>query len=470
MHAMAAEWSRSLVEDAPGLDRADREKCGFWVSQLMSSLSPNNFFWTNPGAVQRYLSSEGQSLEKGMANAVDDLQRQDQLTRLVDEASFRIGENIAATPGSVVFRNELLELIQYHPQTETCIQTPIVLIQPWINKYYIFDLSPHNSFVRYLVDQGFPVFITSWKNPTSDMHRVSFADYLFRGIQPAIEAARSICSASAVHAAGYCIGGTALASMMAWYNAGKDDVPIASWSLFSTLVDFSHPGTLGVFTDEAGIETTERLMAGSGYLDARYISLVFRLLKPESLIWRSAANNYLHGQPPPKSDMLFWNSDSTRLPERMCSEYLRDFYLSNRLSRPGELAYGHRPIDLGSIEQPAWIVGCEQDHISPWEGTHRTCGLLSCPVTYVLANEGHIVGIVNPPSARSRKKYRVGPSDHSLDAQAWRSKQEVRQGSWWPGWTEWLTERSEAWGEPPPVGNPSYPNLGPAPGTYVLES
>lgn len=472
LHSLLTDWLMNMIDDAPNLEEKDRQKCAFWSDQLFRALGPSNFFWTNPGAVQRYLTSEGKSLERCLQNILDDLSQGENLISLVDDSEFRLGQNIASTPGAVVFRNELMELIQYYPTTKDCFKTPIVFIQPWINKYYIFDLSSHNSLVSYLVNQGFPVFITSWKNPDKDMYNVSFEDYMFKGIWPAIQVANQICDTSKVHAAGYCIGGTALAAMMAWFNAedqSDQSVPVATWTLFSTLTDYSEPGVLGVFTDEHGLEMVEGLIGEKGYLDARYISFAFRLLKPDSLIWRYMVNNYFFGQKPPKSDMLFWNSDSTRLPRTMCLQYLEDFYLNNRMIRPREMVFKNKQIDLGSIVQPVWNVGCEQDHIIPWQGTFRTCLFLNCPVKYVLANEGHITGIVNPPSARSRKKYRIGQIDQVVDPKTWHSEQEVHYGSWWPDWVQWLIENSQLLDSPPSVGNHKFPVLEPAPGTYVFE-
>jgi polyhydroxyalkanoate synthase subunit PhaC len=472
-HAIYSDFIRQFIKSAPDIDERVRRKSEFWIEQLLSALAPNNYFWTNPGAVQRCLKSGGKSLENGMRNWMDDRLQGDYLVRMVDDSAFKLGENIAATPGSVVLRNELMELIQYHPTTDKGFKTPIMMIQPWINKYYIFDLSAHNSFVRYLVNQGFPVFITSWKNPDGTLRHVTFEDYLFRGLLPAIEAANDICGSYVAHVSGYCIGGTALATLMAWFNSDTGSpmaVPVATWSLFSALTDFSDPGMIGAFTDEEGIEMAEQLADWIGYLDSRYISNAFRLLNSNGLIWRYVVNNYLFGQMPPKSDLLFWNSDGTRLPQAMCSGYLRDFYLFNRLIRPNDMVLGNRPLDLRTIVQPAWIVGAEQDHISPWRETYKTCRFLSCPTTYVLAGEGHITGIVNPPSPRSRKKFLAGTAEGTCNPDDWLANQETREGSWWPEWVRWLAEYSKSDAVPPPVGNARYPVLDAAPGSYVLEN
>ena len=282
-----------FAQKAPELAERERLIYGFWMNQMLSALDPANYFWTNPGAVQRYLRSKGESLQKGGANWLEDVRRGENLPKMADEGSFRIGENMAATPGAVVFRNELMELIQYEPMTEETYRVPLVLIQPWINKYYIFDLGKSVSLVRYLVKKGFPVFITSWKNPTTEMRNTTFDDYLFRGALQAVEVACEICGAPRAHTAGYCIGGTALAALMAWLNRNGDKgaIPIVDWTLFATLVDFSDPGELGVFTGEKAIQSVEKLMAEDGYLDAKFLGMTFRLLRSNSLIWRYFVHN-----------------------------------------------------------------------------------------------------------------------------------------------------------------------------------
>ncbi|MDM8522711.1 hypothetical protein QUF80_05000 [Desulfococcaceae bacterium HSG8] len=471
-HSVYSGWLKDFVEKAPEAEGKDKQRSIFWTRQMINALAPSNYFWTNPGAVQKFIKTEGDSLNNGYQNWMEDIRRGNYLPEIADEEAFNPGENIAATPGYVVFRNELTEVIQYAPTTQTAYAVPIVLIQPWINKFYIFDLNKQSSFVRYLLNEGFTVFITSWKNPDSDMRHISFDDYMLRGVLKTIEVAKEICNTDKVHAAGYCIGGTALTALMAWLNrepAQEDSFPVADWTLFSTMTDFSEPGELGVFISEKSIESIEALMTEDGYLDGKYLELVFRLLRSDSLIWRYIAHNYLQGGAPPKSDMLYWNSDSTRLPEAMCSFYLREFYLHNRLSQKDGLTLGGRPIDMGYIDQPLYAVGAQQDHISPWKETFRTCHMVMGPVRYVLANEGHIAGIVNPPSARSRKKYWAGGVHNGLKADAWLSAQEESRGSWWPDWVEWLSERSGAMGKPPSAGCETYPCLEKAPGQYVIE-
>jgi polyhydroxyalkanoate synthase len=392
---------------------------------------------------------------------------------VVDSRAFQVGRDIAATPGAVVFRNDLLELIQYEPATETTYGVPIVFIQPWINKYYIFDLEPPMSFVRYMQQKGFTVFIISWKNPDPRMRDVTFDDYMLRGALQAIKVASSICHNAPVHAAGYCIGGTALSALMAWLNSGppshRQTFPVIDWTLFSSLVDFSEPGDIGFFVTQQSVEAIEAMMKAQGFLSEKFIELVFRLLGSDSLIWRNFTNSFLYGQSPPKSDLLFWNSDSTRLPEKMCSFYLREFYLNNKLVEKDALRLGGRPIDLGRITQPLYAVGTQIDHICPWKSTFKVCDKVHGPVRYVLSSEGHITGIVNPPSEMSRRKFWAGEAEGETDPDRWLSGREERRGSWWEDWTQWLQTRSLSPAEPPALGSPRYPALEKAPGTYVLE-
>jgi len=471
VHAAWEQWLGGMVADAPGLKADERLRCRFWIDQAVRAAAPANWLMTNPGAMQRFVNTRGESLHKGLENLVRDLDQGIGLPRLSEEEAFEIGGNIAVTPGQVVHRNALMEVIQYEPATDKTRIPPLVLVPPWINKYYILDLNPASSMVRYLVEQGFTVFMISWRNPTADMRHIDFADYLFRGILEAVVAARTICRVDRVQAAGYCIGGTALAALMAWLNRAYEpaEIPIAGWTLFAALTDFAEPGVLSVFTTERTIAAAEEWMRADGFLDARYIGMVFRLLNPDALIWRCAANNYLCGQKPPRSDMLFWNSDGTRLPEAMCSFYLRNFYLENNLAQKNGLVLGGRPIDLGAVRQPVYIVGAIQDHISPWAGTFKTCLLTGGPARYALSGDGHITGIVNPPSVHAKKKYWAEDIDANTAPDAGLSEAQPRQGSWWTDWTRWLTPDGDARRDPPPLGCPTYPPLGPAPGRYVLE-
>jgi poly[(R)-3-hydroxyalkanoate] polymerase subunit PhaC len=472
-HSIYQDWLRTLIDGAPGLQEKQRERMLFWTRQFINALSPSNYFWTNFSAVKRFMDSNGESLARGLQSWTEDLLEGHPLMRMADSRAFQVGHNIAVTPGAVVFRNDLMELIQYEPATSVTYPVPVVFIQPWINKYYIFDLAPPMSFVRYMQQKGFTVFIISWKNPDPRMRNVTFDDYMLRGALQAIQVASSICHNAPVHAAGYCIGGTALSALMAWLNSGprsqKQTFPVADWTLFSSLVDFSEPGDIGFFVTQQSVEAIEAMMKAQGFLSEKYIELVFRLLGSDSLIWRNFTNSFLYGQSPPKSDLLFWNSDSTRLPEKMCSFYLREFYLNNKLVEKDALRLGGRPIDLGRITQPLYAVGTQIDHICPWKSTFKVCDKVHGPVRYVLSSEGHITGIVNPPSEMSRRKYWAGEAEGETDPDRWLSGREERRGSWWEDWTQWLQTRSLSPAEPPALGSRKYPTLEKAPGTYVLE-
>ncbi|MGD8293642.1 MAG: hypothetical protein PVF37_18160 [Desulfobacterales bacterium] len=472
-HRTLKRWLKRLIQDAPNLSVRQRKRTLFWADQFIISMAPQNFFWSNPSAAKAFLDSRGKSSENSYITWLAEISQGKPFAPLVDATAFTIGENLAATPGDVVYRNSIMEVIQYAPVTPKTRERPIVLIQPLINKYYIFDLSESNSFVRFLIRQGFTVFITSWKNPSPSMRDVSFEDYMIHGALKAIMIARKVCRADQVHAAGYCIGGTLLTSLMAWLNYPKKDParnPVSDWSLFSTLVDFSEPGPLMAFTEPAVVDFVEAVMAEKGFLDSRYLQNVFRMLKAENLIWRPHVTAYLQGQPPPVSDVLYWNSDGTRLTEALASFLLRTLYQENRLIQKNGLSLAKRPIDLKKIAQPLYVVGAKQDHICPWESTFAICGQVKVPVRYVLASEGHITGIVNPPAANSKKKFKAGDAGGRRDPQKWLLEQDIIRASWWEDWIKWLSERGGPLVDPPVAGGGVYRPLEKAPGSYVHAS
>lgn len=463
--------TRALVDAiyaSPGLDTKTAQRAAFWVKQWLDAVAPSNFFWTNPTAIDHALESNGESLRQGAANFARDLAAGDVL--MVDPHAFTLGRDLATTPGEVVLRNELLELIQYTPTTPQVRSMPVLIVAPWINKFYILDLKPRNSLVRYLVSQGFTVFVTSWKNPGPEARDTGFEDYLIKGVLAAVDTAREITGAEQIHAVGYCLGGTTLTSLMAWFAADAATTPpIAHWTLFTTLTDFSDPGEIGVFLSEAAVGFIEQGMAGKGYLDGREMARSFRMLRPNSLIWHYVVHSYLYGEALPAFDVLFWNMDATRMPAAMHSWYLRELYLGNHLAQ-GALTIAGRRLDLGSIRQPLYAVGCEQDHIAPWKQTFRTCGLVGGPVRYVLATSGHILGIINPPVDPPKRRYWVGDASGCSDAEQWRASIAKVPGSWWEDWTAWLHERCGEWRDAPAAaGSAGHPPLAAAPGCYVLE-
>lgn len=398
IYLLYGRWLEDAIHATEGIAPARRQRAAFWVRQWLDAIAPSNFFWTNPEALRRAIASHGYSVLWGLQNWLRDLAAHD--VRMVEPDAFQVGRDLAATPGRVVLRNALLELIQFAPTTGRVRAVPVVLVAPWINKYYIMDLSPDNSLVRYLVDRGFTVFVTSWKNPGPDAWATTLDDYLLRGLRPALDAARAICGVPQVHATGYCLGGTALAMLLAWLNADPADRaadPVAHWTTFTTLVDFSDPGEIGAFLSESSFDFLKQRMNAAGYLDGADMATAFRLLRPNNLIWHYVMHSYLYGEELPPSDVLFWNCDTTRMPAAMHEFYLRELYLNNRLVQD-DLEIGGRRLNLGAIRQPLYAVGAEQDHIAPWKQTFQLCGLTGGPARYVLATSGHILGIINPRS------------------------------------------------------------------------
>ena len=470
MYLLYVHWLEDAIYATEGVTSEQRRRAAFWSRQWLDAVAPTNFFWTNPEALRRALATQGFSVLWGFQNWLEDAAAQD--VRMVEPDAFQVGRDLATTPGQVVLRNESLELIQYTPATPQVHATPIVLVAPWINTFYIMDLSPRNSLARYLVEQGFTVFITSWKNPGPEARATTLDDYLLKGVRPALDAARAICGVPQVHATGYCLGGTAVAMLLAWLNADPADRaanPVAHWTTFTTLVDFSDPGEIGVFLNEASFDFLRQRMAKTGYLDGADMARAFRMLRPNSLIWHYVMHSYLYGEELSPSDVLFWNCDTTRMPATMHEFYLRELYLNNKLQQPGSLEIGGRRLDLSAITAPLYAVGAEQDHIAPWRQTFRLCGLTGGPARYVLATSGHILGIINPPVTPPKRRYWVGDATGCQDSEAWRETIEKGPGSWWEDWTRWLAERCGPLGPPPSLGNVDYPALEAAPGRYVLE-
>ena len=469
IYLLYIHWLEDAIYKTPDVSDKTRRKAAFWVREVLNAMAPTNFFWTNPVAIKRFLETGGWNLVKGLENFMGDVAKAN--ISMVDETGFEVGVNLANTPGAVVYRNELVELIQYTPTTNKVRTVPIVIIAPWINKFYILDLNEQKSLVRYLVDQGFTVFITSWKNPGREMRNTTFEDYMLKGVLQAINVAKDICEAPRVHVAGYCIGGTMVAALLAWLNQTNqgDALPVAHATLFTTLSDFSEAGDIESFIDADSVSFLEKLMAQEGYLDGKAMGASFRTLRANSLIWHYWVHNYLYGESPPRFDVLYWNIDTTRLPAAMHSFYLREFYLNNRLAQPDALVLGGRPIALSTITQPLYIVGTEQDHITPWQSTFKTCGLVSSPARYVLATSGHILGIISPPVDPPKRRYWVGDVNGQQDPETWRSQTKKVPGSWWQDWVKWLHPQCGELRKPPALGANRYPCLTEAPGTYVLE-
>ncbi|MDD2884904.1 MAG: alpha/beta fold hydrolase [Dechloromonas sp.] len=462
---------QDMYFETPGLSDKERRRAAFWLRKWLNMVAPTNYFWLNPAAMQRAVESNGESLKRGWQNFQRDVKAKNIL--MVEPDAFKVGQDLASTPGKVVFRNRLVELIHYAPTTDKVRAMPIVIVTPWINKFYILDLNPKKSMVKYLTDQGFSVFITSWKNPDAAMSGVRFDDYLLEGVNEVVRVAGEFCQQPKVHLAGYCIGGTLVSTYMAWANKrfGVDQVPVAHWTLFTTLNDFSHPGDIDVFIDEACINAIDESMAKKGYLDGSEMATSFRMLRSNSLVWNYWVSSYLLGEPLPPFDVLFWNMDTTRMPQAMHSFYLHEMYLHNNLIKRDHLTIAGEPIDLDRVVQPLYAVTAEDDHIAPWKQCFRIRRFVNveAPVRFVLSTSGHILGIVNPPVKPARRAYWVSDVARNAHWESWQGSADKVSGSWWEDWTQWLGERTGDQVAPYPASNRKFPPLADAPGTYVLE-
>ena len=462
---------QDMYFETPGLSDKERRRAAFWSRKWLNMVAPTNFFWLNPVAMERFIRTRGQSAVQGFQNFLRDARAKN--IQMVEPDAFVVGKDLATTPGKVVFRNRLVELIHYAPTTEKVRATPIVIVTPWINKFYILDLTAKKSMVKYLTDQGFSIFITSWKNPDADMAEVRLDDYLLEGVNEAVRVACDFCKQSKVHLVGYCIGGTLVATYMAWANRrfGNDQVPVAHWTLFTTLTDFAHPGDIDVFIDEACVGALDETMAKKGYLDGSEMASSFRLLRSNSLIWHYWVSSYLMGEDLPPFDVLFWNVDTTRMPRAMHSYYLHEMYLNNNLIKRDKLTIAGEPIDLDRIVQPLYVVTAEDDHIAPWKQCYRIRKYINvqAPVRFVRSSSGHILGIVNPPVNPPKRSYWIGEPERNEHWEHWFDRAEHKPGSWWEDWTAWLGARCGELVEAYPAASRAYPALAEAPGTYVLE-
>lgn len=466
MYLLASDWLMDQGEHAEGLDDAERRRLNFHLRQFVDAMSPTLLLFSNPAALRRVLETGGVSLADGARNLLSDL-KEGRLS-MVDATAFEPGRNLAMTPGKVVHRNRLIELIQYQPAGGTVHAVPLLIMPPWINKYYILDMQPKNSMVRHLVEQGFTVFVISWKNPDASMDGITFEDYMDLGPLEAADVIREITGAKSINVMGYCIGGTLLAITLAWL-AAKRDTRFNAATFMVSLQDFSHVGDTAVFLGEPTIDFIEQQMMERGYLDSREMSNMFNLLRSNDLIWSNVVNNYLMGNKAPAFDLLYWNSDGTRMARAAHSWYLRNTYVENNLIVPGRVRIKGEAVDLGRIPQDVYAVGAEKDHIVPWDAAWRVTRLLQRgKVRFVLASSGHIAGIINPPGGKGT--YWINDAGKPAETpQEWRATAAAHSGSWWTDWTAWLAERSGNKGKPPPMGSAAHPPLEDAPGSYVLE-
>jgi polyhydroxyalkanoate synthase subunit PhaC len=464
--AIAAQLREEADREVP--DPTERHRLMFHVQQLIDATSPTLFLPTNPAALRKAMETGGGSVADGLRNLVADL-REGRMT-MTDTEAFAPGKNLAITQGKVVYRNRLIELIQYAPLTTQTYAVPLLFIPPWINKFYILDLQPKNSLVRFLVEHGFSVFMISWKNPDASMQGIAFEDYMTDGPLTASDAVREIMGTASVNPVGYCIGGTLLAMTLA-YLAAREDDRFGPATFMVSLEDFSEVGDAAVFMDEPQIEFMERRMLERGYLDSSDMAKMFNLLRSNDLIWNTFINSYLMGNKPPAFDLLYWNDDGTRMVPSAHGFYLRNTYLENNLVKPGKISLLDQPIDLRRIRRDIYTIGAERDHIVPWSSAWRIAQLTSAKTRFVLAASGHIAGMINPPSAGKGGYWtdETGDAAAAGTAAAWLAGAKKHEGSWWGDWTKWLEARSGKRRPAAAVGSAAYPPIQDAPGSYVLE-
>ena len=463
-YLLTAQWLREVV-DAARVEPQAKRKLRFFSRQLADAMSPANVPWTNPEALKLAAATDGKSIAQGLRNLAADLEKG--MISMTDETAFEVGRNLAITPGSVIYQNDFMQLIQYRPATATVFERPLVMVPPCINKYYILDLQPENSFVRHAVEQGHTVFMVSWRNMPREMGRASWDDYLEHGVLRALAVAGEVCGGARMNALGFCVGGTLLGSALAVLRA-RGDERVTSLTLLAAMLDFSDTGDLSVFVDEAYVAARERDFANGGLLHGRELALTFAALRANDLIWRYVVNNYLKGRTPEPFDLLYWNSDSTNLPGVMFAYYVRNMYLENRLRTPGTLTMCGVPVDLGRIDLPAYVLASREDHIVPWRTAYASTRLLGGETEFVLSASGHIAGVVNP-AAQNRRNYWLNP-ERAADPDQWVAAATSRPGSWWRHWTDWLAPLGGARiPAPAQPGGGRYPEIEPAPGRYVRE-
>ncbi len=466
LYLLTTRWAQDLVRDAEGIDPHTRKKAEFYVQQITNAIAPSNFVFTNPEVLRETLSSNGDNLVRGMTMLAEDIEAGHGTLRIrqSDPSNLAVGVNMATTPGKVIYQNELMQLIQYEPTTENVLRTPLLIVPPWINKFYILDLKPEKSYIKWCVDQGITVFVISWVNPDKELGKKTFEDYMKQGPLTAMDVIEQVTGEMKVHTIGYCVGGTLLATTLAWL-AEKRRVRVTSATFFAAQVDFTHAGDLLVFVDEDQISALERDMQASGVLEGSKMAMAFNMLRSNDLIWSYVVSNYLKGQPPSSFDLLHWNSDATRMPAANHSYYLRNCYLENRLST-GSMVLDNTLLDLSKVKVPVYNLATREDHIAPAESVLYGSQFFGGPVKYVLSGSGHIAGVVNPPSGG---KYQFWTNDNIKDITLsdWIKGAQEHKGSWWPHWREWLESIDAEQVPARAVGSETVPPIEDAPGSYV---
>ena len=468
-YLLNARWLRETVAEVDGLDADSARKLEFFGRLLVDALAPTNFALTNPQVLRETADSKGENLVRGMQNLSGDLRagRDGLRPQQTDMSAFEVGKNIATTAGSVILQTPLMQLIQYEPTTETVYRKPLLIVPPWINKYYILDLKPENSFVRWATEQGYTVFMISWVNPDERLSDKGFDDYVRDGIFAALDAVEHATGERQVTAIGYCIGGTLLSAALAHMAATGDD-RISAATFFAAQADFENAGDLKVFTDKGQVDALEHQVRAKGYLDGAQMAGTFNALRANDLIWYFVINNYLLGKEPPVFDLLFWNADSTRFPARLLLDYLRGMYQQNALAQKGNFKLLGTPLDLGAVTLPVYIQASVEDHIAPAESVFKLNHLFSGPKRFVLAGAGHIAGVVNPPAKRKYQHWLNTRRKAYATFDAWLDDAVEHPGSWWPDWHKWLSRRSGPKVPSRVVGEGAAKIIEPAPGSYVL--
>ncbi len=465
-YLLSSRWVQGVVHDVEGLEPRTREKVDFFTRQYLSALAPSNFALTNPAVVRKTVASGGENLVHGLENLLADLERGKGRLEIsmTDTKAFEVGRNVAATPGKVVYQNDLMQLIQYAPSTETVHKRPLLFVPPWINKFYVMDLQPKNSLIKWTVDQGHTLFVVSWVNPRKELAHKKFEDYMLEGPLAALDAMAEATGESEFNILGFCIGGILVVATLA-YLAAKGDQRVKSASFLATMVDLQDVGEVSVFIDEEQLQALESYVGEKGYLEAHHMAEMFNMMRENDLIWSFVVNNYLLGRDPIPFDLLYWNSDSTRLPATMLAYYLRKVYQENGLMKPGHLVLDGVPIDIAKIKTPCYFLCTKEDHIAPWHSSYPATQAFAGPVNFVLGGSGHIAGVINPPGAN---KYCYWTNDKlPPDPEDWLAGATRHEGSWWPDWGKWLARKA---GAKVPARQPGDGKLKPledSPGSYV---
>lgn len=467
LYLLTSETMVNTVKKVNDLDDHTRFMAEFYTQRFADSMAPTNFPLTNPAVVKATMEEKGANILRGLDNFMTDLEKGRGRLKIsmVDESAFGLGKNIATTPGKVVFRNELMELIQYTPTTEKVASTPLLIVPPWINKFYILDLKPKNSFIKWAVDQGLTVFVISWVNPDQSLAAKHFENYMLDGPVTALDVVKKITGEKQVNTIGYCIGGTLMSATLAYLKAKGRSSDVASCTFFTTLINFEQAGELKVFIDDEQLDLMENHMKETGFLESKHMASVFNLMRSNDLIWSFVVNNYYLGKDPMAFDLLYWNADATRMPAMQQAFYLRNMYLHNRLKEPGGIVLDDVAIDLSTIDTPLFFLSTKEDHIAPWVATYDGAQIFKDNATFVLAGSGHIAGVINPPVA-DKYPHWVNP-DLSLSADDWMAGAEQKDGSWWPTWKQWLAPRLGADIPARDPGSADFPPMEDAPGTYV---